>query len=195
MTKTRILTKEAKQTKTKQRKKTLKVFCFSRAIDWRRRWWEIDWRWRWWVIDWRWFLEDKQMMLWCSLTERGGVVFTDGYVHGKTRVGEAWQFILEKNIPFKHLFSNIISKGQGGPLQMGRCEVRWAWPIWSISSRPHRPLCHWARVNQQHPPPMLVPSTLLTNLGAGSPPPTAHPPPTKASLGYLASSIPVPYPT
>jgi hypothetical protein len=27
------LTKEAKQTKTKQRKKTLKVFCFSRASE------------------------------------------------------------------------------------------------------------------------------------------------------------------
>ncbi len=51
------------------------------------------------------------------------VVFTDGYVHGKTRVGEAWQFILEKNIPFKHLFSNIISKGQGAPCKWDG--VRW----------------------------------------------------------------------
>jgi hypothetical protein len=46
--------------------------------------------------------------------EERWVVFTDGYVHGKTRVGEAWHFILEKNTPFKHVFSNII-KGQRAP--------------------------------------------------------------------------------
>jgi hypothetical protein len=140
--------------RNKTKKKNTESFLFftserasERASDWLTMTMVSDWLT---MVSWR-----QADDLWYSLTE-GWVVFTDGYVHGKTRLGEARPFILEKNIiPFKGPLAKGTVRDETRRDETGRDR-----PISSISSRPHRPLCHWARLNQQHPtPPTLVPCT------------------------------------